>query len=123
MTLRLAKISLLAAVAFYYTLVVVNNLTDYGSNEQFVRHVLLMDTTFHGNHGMWRAIHSPLVWTIFYDGIISWETATAILTWVGVVHLVRAVRRPHSAFNAAKRWSIVALIVGMLLWFCAFISV
>ena len=80
MILRLAKIVLLAAVGFYYTLVVFNNLTDYGSNYQFVHHVLLMDTTFHGNHGMWRGIHLPLVQTVFYDGIIGWKGVTTVLT-------------------------------------------
>ena len=123
MTLRVAKILLVAAVAFFYTLVVFNNSTDYGSNYLFVHHVLLMDTTSPGNHGMWRAIHPPLVQTVFYDGIIGWETATMILTWVGVVQLVRAIRKPVAAFNSAKRFSIFALTLGMLLWFVAFIIV
>lgn len=123
MTLRLAKIALVAAVAFIYTLIVFNNTTDYGSNYQFVHHVLLMDTTFPGNDGMWRAIHPPIAHTIFYGGIISWEGVTMILTWVGVIQLVRALRRPAADFNAAKRLSIIALTLGLLLWFVAFISI
>jgi predicted small integral membrane protein len=123
MTLRLAKIALVAAVAFFYTLVVFNNLTDYGSNYQFVRHVLLMDTTFPGNHGMWRAIQSPLVQTIFYDGIIAWEAVVTVLSWIGVVQLLRVLRKPAAAFNAAKCFSIFALTLGLLLWLFAFISV
>ena len=58
MTIRLSKALLLFALGFYYALVVFNNTNDYNSNLTFVRHVLLMDTTFPGNHGMWRAIHS-----------------------------------------------------------------
>jgi predicted small integral membrane protein len=123
MTLRLAKVALVAAVAFFYTLIVFNNLTDYGSNYQFVHHVLLMDTTFPGNHGMWRAIHPLLIQTLFYASIIGWESVTMVLTWIGTVALVRALRRPASDFNSAKRFSIVALTLGMLLWFVAFISV
>ncbi|MGA7317238.1 MAG: DUF2165 domain-containing protein [Silvibacterium sp.] len=123
MTLRVARILLVAAVAVFYTLVVFNNSTDYGSNYQFVHHVLLMDTTFPGNHGMWRAIHPPRIHTAFYDGIIGWEAVTMILTWIGVVQLVRALRKPAAAFNSAKRFSIIALTLGMLLWFVAFISV
>jgi predicted small integral membrane protein len=123
MSLRIAKIFLLMAVAFYYTLVVFNNLTDYGSNYQFVHHVLLMDTTFPGNRGMWRAIHSTFIQTMFYDGIIAWEGATALLTWTGVIQLLCAIRYTPSAFNAAKRYSIIALTFGMLLWFAAFVSV
>jgi len=123
MTLRLAKILMVAAVAFLYTLIVFNNTTDYGSNYQFVHHVLLMDTTFPGNHGMWRAIHPPIVQIVFYDGIICWEAVTMILTWIGVAELLRALRAPAAGFNSAKRFSVAALALGMLLWFVAFISV
>ena len=123
MTLRIAKVLFLAAIAFFYTLVVFNNTTDYGSNYQFVHHVLLMDTTFPGHHGMWRAIHPPLAHTVFYVVIISWQAVTMVLTWIGVVQLARAFRRPAAAFNSAKRFSIIALTLGMLLWFVAFISV
>jgi predicted small integral membrane protein len=123
MTLRLAKVVLVAAVAFFYTLIAFNNLTDYGSNYQFIHHVLLMDTTFPGNHGMWRAIHPLLIQTVFYASIIGWESVTMVLTWIGTVALVRALRRPASDFNSAKRFSILALTLGMLLWFVAFISV
>ncbi|MBV8113790.1 MAG: DUF2165 domain-containing protein, partial [Silvibacterium sp.] len=103
MTLRVAKVLLVAAVAFFYTLVVFNNLTDYGSNYQFVHHVLLMDSTFPGNHGMWRSIHVFGLQTAFYGGIIAWEALTMALTWVGVFKLARAVRGPASEFKAAKR--------------------
>ena len=61
MTLRMAKMLLVFAVALFYSFVVFNNLTDYDSNYQFVRHVLMMDSTFPGNHGMWRAMNSTAV--------------------------------------------------------------
>jgi predicted small integral membrane protein len=54
-TLRVSKISLVFAVALFYSFVVFNNLTDYNSNYQFIRHVLMMDSTFPNNRGMWRA--------------------------------------------------------------------
>ena len=66
MMIRTAKLLLLAGVALFYILVVFNNLTDFGTNAQFVRHVLLMDTTIPGNGGMWRSISSPAVDRIFY---------------------------------------------------------
>jgi predicted small integral membrane protein len=122
-SLRIAKILLVAAVAFFYTLVVFNNSTDYGSNYQFVHHVLLMDTTFPGNHGMWRAIHPSIVQTVSYDGIIGWEALTTVLAWIGVIQLVRASRKPAVVFNRAKRTSVIALTAALLLWFVAFISI
>jgi predicted small integral membrane protein len=123
MTLRLAKIALVASVAFFYTLVVFNNTTDFGSNYQFVHHVLLMDTTFPGNHGMWRSIPLPVVQLIFYDSIIGWEAVTAILIWMGTVQLLRALRRSAADFNSAKRCSIIGLTLGQLLWLVAFVGV
>jgi len=72
--LRVSKAVLVFAIALFYTILVLNNITDYGSNYEFVRHVLMMDSTFPGNHGMWRAVNSPLVHTVFYIGIIAWES-------------------------------------------------
>jgi predicted small integral membrane protein len=123
MMLRVAKIALVAAVGFFYTLVVFNNVTDYPSNYRFVHHVLLMDTTFPGNEGMWRAIHPFVVQTTFYDGIILWESITMLLTWVGVVQLLRACNRSPRLFQESKNIAIAALTLGMLLWFVAFITV
>jgi len=67
MALRVSKAALVFAIALFYTILVLNNITDYGSNYEFVRHVLMMDSTSPGNHGMWRAVNSPLVHTVFYS--------------------------------------------------------
>ena len=123
MITRAAKVLLLAGVALYYTLVVFNNLTDFDSNYQFVRHVLSMDSTFPGNHGLWRALPSPAFHLAFYWGIIAWETATTILLWWGVLRLLRALRRPAVAFNASKGVPIVALTLSLLMWLIAFLSI
>src|SRR5277367_2083773 len=106
---RLAKTSLVFGVAIYYAFLVFNNVTDYDSNYQFVRHVLMMDTTFPGNRGMWRAIPSPWVHLAFYFSIIAWEIVTALLCWIGVYKLLRALRLPEAEFHAAKRIPIAAL--------------
>jgi predicted small integral membrane protein len=60
MTLRTIKSALVFGVAIFYSFVVFNNVTDYNSNYQFERHVMMMDSTFPGNHLMWRAINTPL---------------------------------------------------------------
>jgi predicted small integral membrane protein len=120
---RLAKTLLVAASAFFYTLVVFNNLTDYNSNYQFVHHVLLMDSTFPGNHGMWRAIHPLWIHTAFYDSIISWEVVSMLLIWAGTVRLLRAIGKTATAFQSAKRLAIAGLTVGMLMWLGAFLTI
>ncbi len=123
MMLRLSKIALLAAVALFFSLVVFNNITDYNSNYQFVRHVLMMDSTFPGNRGMWRALNPPAVHTLFYGGIIATETAIAVLSWWGTVRLAMAMRGNTQEFQRAKQVGIAALTLGCLLWSVAFITV
>jgi predicted small integral membrane protein len=123
MILRLSKCALLFGVAFFFTLVVFNNTTDYNSNYQFVRHVLSMDSTFPGNHGMWRALPQPAIHTAFYLSVIAWETATGILCWWALARLLRHIRSPAPIFNQAKSIAILALTLGCMLWFLAFIDV
>ena len=123
MTIRIAKILLLFAVAFFYSLVVLNNTTDYDSNYQFVRHVLMMDSTFPGNSAMWRASNRPFLHTMFYVSIITWEAVTALLCWWGGIQLVRALRATAAEFHLAKRPAIVALTLSLLMWSVAFLSV
>jgi predicted small integral membrane protein len=123
MIVRLSKCALLAAVAFFYTLVVFNNTTDYESNHQFVHHVLAMDNTFPGNHGLWRALPQAGVQTAFYVSIICWEAVTGALCWWGTVRLLRRLKAAPAVFDAEKNVGIAALTLGCVMWFVAFISV
>jgi predicted small integral membrane protein len=120
---RLAKVLLLAAMAFFFALVVFNNLTDFDSNYQFVRHVLMMDSTFPNNHGLWRAIHTPAVHIAFYLGIIAWEILNTVLSAWGSIALLRVLRAPDPTFQRAKSIGILALTSGMLQWFIAFLCI
>jgi predicted small integral membrane protein len=123
MVLRLSKCTLLFAVGLFYLLVVFNNTTDYNSNYEFVHHVLMMDSTYPGNSGMWRAINSPVVHHVFYDSIIGWEIVTTVLCFWGVARLARNLHSPASEFNSAKDVAIAALTLSLLMWFVAFLSV
>jgi len=123
MVTRMAKTLLLAGIGIFYALVVFNNLTDLDSNYQFVRHILVMDSTFPGNHGMYRALSSPIWDLVFYFSIIAWEIATTILLWWGVAKLLNARQLTASKFNAAKRIPIMALTLSLLMWLVAFLAV
>jgi predicted small integral membrane protein len=123
MILRMGKISLVFSVALFYTFVVLNNVTDYDSNYQFVRHVLMMDSTFPANHGMWRAINSPGIHTAFYVSIIAWESITMVLAWAGGVRLARAFWAPAVDFHRSKSIAVLALTAALLMWLVAFLSV
>jgi predicted small integral membrane protein len=123
MTLRTSKMLLVFAVALFYSFVVLNNTTDYDSNYQFIRHVLMMDSTFPGNRGMWRALNPPVWHTVFYFSIITWEAATMILAWWGGIRLARALRGPAAFFNHAKAVAIAALTLSLLMWLVAFLGI
>jgi predicted small integral membrane protein len=122
MTLRVAKTALVFAVALYTSLIALNNRTDYDSNFQFVRHVLMMDSTFAGNREMWRALNGPAWHILFYWTIILWEVGAAVLCWWGGMRLARACR-DAGKFRQAKDISILGLTVSLLLWITAFLIV
>jgi predicted small integral membrane protein len=123
MITRTAKTLLLAGVGFYFALVVFNNVTDFDSNYQFVRHVLSMDSTFPANHGLWRALTAPQLHLAFYLVIIGVEIATTILLGWGVVRLLGAMRKPAGLFNGAKGVAITGLTLAMSMWLVGFLSV
>jgi predicted small integral membrane protein len=109
-------------VAFYASLVVFNNVTDYGSNYMFVSHVLKMDTTFPGNRAMWRAIDSPWLYHAAYALIIFVEAAVALICWAGGLRLLRSLRDAER-FNQAKGLAVAGLTLGIILWFTGFITI
>lgn len=119
---RVAKLSLVAAVAFFLTLVAWNNVVDYGSNYEFVRHVLSMDTTFPTNQLKGRALTAPAIHHAFYAGIIAWEAISAAWLWYASWGLWQA-RRHGSDFRKAKPVAVAGLVFNLLLWFVAFITV
>jgi len=120
---RAAKISLVFGVALFYTFVVLNNLTDFDSNYQFIRHVVMMDSTFPNNHGMWRAINQPAIHKLFYFSIIAWESVTMLLCWWGGLRLVQSLKKTATAFRQSKTIAIAALTLSLLMWLVAFLSV
>ena len=121
--LRLAKIAVLAALACYALLVAYNNVVDYGSNYEFVRHVLSMDTTFPGNALMHRAIADETVWRLAYAAIIATEAVIGVLLAIGALALLARLRAPAQSFNRAKVWAVAGLTIGFGLWFFGFMVV
>lgn len=119
---RSSKVLLVWTVAFFVSLVVFNNLTDYGSNFGFVGHVLKMDTTFPDNRAMWRAIDSPSIHHGFYWFIILAEVAIAILCWLGGFRLLSSIN-DSARFDKSKGIAISGLTLGIVLWFTGFITI
>ncbi|MGC3002061.1 DUF2165 domain-containing protein [Streptomyces sp. G35A] len=115
--LPLTAALLTASVALYMTFVAFGNITDFGTNQAFVRHVLAMDTTFKDDDLMWRAITSEGLQDAAYVAIIVWETAAALVllygTWLWF-------RRDH---DQARRVSTYGLLMVMLLFGAGFLAV
>ncbi len=120
---RISKIVLVAAVASFFSLVVFNNLTDYGTNFAYVQHVLSMDTIFPDSQLKWRAINNPVIHHIFFGSIIAWEAIVASLCWVGAAHLSQALQQDATQFNQAKSYVIWGLTAGCVLWLLAFLAI
>lgn len=117
---RLAKSAMVASLGAFGLLVAFNNLTDYGSNFAFVHHVLAMDTTFAGNHLLWRAIARPWVWHLAYVTIILGEALTGVLFVAAAVAMARALRADAAGFARARAWVPAATALGFLVWFLGF---
>lgn len=120
---RLCKIAVLAAIALWVALVAFGNLTDYGSNWPFVRHVLAMDTIFPDSHIGWRAITAPWLQRVAYGLIIATEIAVALLCWIGAWRLWRARRGDAAAFARARGVAVAGLSLGVLLWLGGFVAI
>ncbi|GAA3499863.1 DUF2165 domain-containing protein [Streptomyces prasinosporus] len=115
--LSLTATLLTASVALYMALVAFGNITDFGTNQEFVRHVLAMDTTFEDDDLMWRAITNEGVQDAAYVAIIVWETAAALVLAYGTWLWARR------DLPRARRFSTYGLLMTMLLFGAGFIAV
>lgn len=120
---RLSKTSLVFCVGLYGVLVAANNILDYGSNFEFVQHVMLMDTTFPGNNLMWRAISNAIAHHIVYVLIIAGEMLAGVLCLIGTVKLARNNGQSQVQFRRSKRTAIAGLTLGIIIWFFGFLTV
>ncbi|MFV0135275.1 DUF2165 domain-containing protein [Streptomyces sp. HMX87] len=115
--LTLAATLLTGTVALYMALVAFGNITDFGTNQQFVRHVLAMDTTFKDEDLMWRAITTEWIQDAAYVAIIVWETLAALVLLYGTWLWAR------KDLPGARRFSTYGLLMVMLLFGAGFIGI
>jgi predicted small integral membrane protein len=120
---RIVKVIMVGCLAIFASLVTFDNLTDYGSNFEFVQHVLSMDTTFPGNALLYRRVTSPALWEVAYAVIILGEGLTAAALAGGTAVLLRHLRSPAARFNHGKRLVVLGVGLGFLVWFFGFMVV
>ncbi|WP_216205207.1 DUF2165 domain-containing protein [Amycolatopsis aidingensis] len=113
---------LTAITGGYMGLVVLNNVTDFGTNQAFVRHVLAMDTTFESANLMWRAITDPVLADITYIAIIGWEALTTVALLAGFVAWVR-VLAGRAATSTARHLSTLGWLMQLVLFGGGFIAI
>ncbi|WP_439564553.1 DUF2165 domain-containing protein [Microcella sp.] len=129
-SLSVAALVLVATNGLYMLLVAFGNITDYDTNYAFVERVLAMDTTNFGQGQdvnldpdiMWRAIDNPVLANVGYIGLIIAEALAGIVLLIAVVAWVRAMRGSVS-FAAARSLATLGLILVILVFFTAFITV
>lgn len=121
--IRLSKIALLASTALFVTLVAFGNITDYGTNFAFVEGVLRMETIFPEASIGWRALGSPVLHHAAYLLIIVLEVAIALACWAGTLNLWQARRGSAADFKRAKKWGVIGLSLGFVLWQAGFMAI
>ena len=117
---RVAKVVMVGCLALFALVVTFDNLTDYDSNFEFVRHVLSMDTTFPGNTLLYRRVTSPALWTAAYGLIIFGEGLTSAMLAFAAIVMMHDLRSDAAGFNRCKRFVSIGATLGFLVWFFGF---
>ncbi|MCQ9181444.1 DUF2165 domain-containing protein [Streptomyces sp. IBSBF 2953] len=115
--LPLTAALLTGTVALYLLLVAFGNITDFGTNQQFVRHVLAMDDTFEDDDLMWRAVTDKGLQDAAYVAIIAWETVAGLVLAAGTWFWARR------DDLRARTVSTYGLVMVMLLFGAGFIAI
>jgi predicted small integral membrane protein len=107
----------------YMSLVVFNNLFDYNSNFVFLSNVASMTQVFSGETNRWRAVTVPSVHHLMYISVITWEFCTALVLLYGSIQMWKQRAADRTVFLASKKFVLLGLSMGVILWFTAFITV
>jgi predicted small integral membrane protein len=119
---RTAKIAFVGFVGVFGLLTGIDNIIDYPTNFEVVRHVMSMDATPAGNRLMGRAITSETLHQFAYWIIIGTELIYASLCIFGALRLLGA-QGSAASFNSAKGPAVAGLAIGFVLYFFGFMVV
>ncbi|MDQ8698720.1 DUF2165 domain-containing protein [Hyphomicrobium sp. LHD-15] len=123
MIVRISKAALTLFLGLFGLLVGIDNILDYGTNFEFVRHVLSMDTTFPNNALLWRAITSDSIHHVAYALLIASEIGVGLLCVAGAWRLFARRLAAPAEFNAAKGLAIAGLAAGFGFYFFGFLVI
>jgi predicted small integral membrane protein len=115
---RIAKVVMVGSLAVFAFIVAFDNVTDYVTNFEFVRHVLSMDTTFPENALLYRRITVPALWNLAYWLIILGEGLTSLSLALAAIGLMRRLRSNGAEFDRALRfYRLRDRFLGVVFWF------
>jgi predicted small integral membrane protein len=117
-SIRTVVVALAGITGLQMALIVLGNITDFGTNQAFVVHVLAMDTTFRSPNTMWRAITNAGLDDAAYILIIAWELISAVVLIAGFVVWLRG-----RSDRVARQLSIVGWLMWLLLFGGGFIVI
>ena len=117
---RLPLILLMFGWGLLHLLVAFGNMTDYGTNFEFVKHVLSMDTIFPDSKVGYRAITSTWVHHVFYVFIILMESLIAVFGLTAAYRFYQHRSAETESFSQQKKNAYIAVAIGILLWFISF---
>lgn len=123
MKLRLMKIIIAFALAFYMTLVIFNNMTDPDTNYKFVRAVFSMSDLSSGEDNRWRSLNIPILNWVGFIIILTIELTSTVLLWKGAVAMLKARKSSTDTFNKARVTVATGIFAGLFLWFTVFLTV
>lgn len=117
---RIPLILMMFGWGLMHLLVAFGNMTDYGTNFEFVKHVLSMDTIFPNSAVGYRAITTPWVHHGFYIFIILLESLIAVFGIMAAYRFYVYRNAETTVFTVQKKNGYVAIALGLLLWFISF---
>lgn len=117
---RLPLILLIFGWGLLHLLVAFGNMTDYGTNFEFVKHVLSMDTIFPDSKVGYRAITSTWIHHVFYVFIILMESLIAVFGLTAAYRFYQHRSAETESFSQQKKNAYIAVAIGILLWFISF---
>jgi predicted small integral membrane protein len=116
-TVRAVVAALAGITGLQMVFIALGNITDFGTNQAFVIHVLAMDTTFKSPNTIWRAITSTGVADAAYIAIIAWEVIAAVVLLAAFVAWLRG------RTTGARQLSIIGWLMWLLLFGLGFIVI
>lgn len=119
--IRFAKIVLALSAGILILLVGVDNILDYNTNFEVVKHVLTMDAV--SGPLKTRAITEPRLHDAVYLFIIVTEIATGLCTILGAWRMWRVRELSGSTFQREKTYAVGGLAVALWLYLFGFMAI